>query len=171
MIEHHHESLTTKEAARLDRFENRGLLGRIFRKADTGPGGSQKFLDSYQVSAEKCFVPADFNEELPLYLLDLGGTILVLFGQWLFDPHTSVVPADVFEKWDCERNFFKNFSLRCFSEHGIVFEFRVEDPSFIRVEHLSYSFRFRHLREYQLLAGHAETLFSDLQNANVIESE
>ena len=54
-------------------------------------------MDVYQASVLQCFIPEDFNEELPLYLLDLGGMILVLFGQWMYDPHTLVARKEVFE--------------------------------------------------------------------------
>jgi hypothetical protein len=171
MIEQNREPLKAGEAARLDRIENRSLLRRVFRKPNDGSESGQQLVDTYRVSVEKCFIPVDFNEELPLYLLDLGGTLLILFGQWLFDPHTSIVPTDIFERWVCGENFFTRFSLRCSGKYGVVFEFRVEDSSFIRVEQLSCPLRFRRLREYQLLAGHGETLIRDLQNANLIEAE
>ena len=159
MIEQRRELIRSVEAARLGHTENQEH-GRP----------AQRFVEVYRVSVEKCFIPLDFNEELPLYLLDVGGALLLLFGQWLFDPHTLVAPKQAFESWTCDQNFFANFSMRCSREHGTVFEMRVEGCSLIQAERLRFPLTFRRLSEWQMLAGHGDTLVHDLQNAHVVDA-
>ena len=170
MIEEYREPITSDEAAWLNRVARRGLFLRLVSDPKNRPHqeSGEKFADVYEVAVERCFIPIDFNEEFPLYLLDLGGKLLILFGQWLFDPHTLIVPANIFESWICDQNFFSRFSLRCFSETGSAFELKVEGRSFIPAERLPIPLRFKSLRECQLLLGQGETLIHDLQNANLI---
>ena len=125
-------------------------------------------IDIYRLLVWRCFIPSDFNEGLPLYILDLGGAILVLFGQWLFDPHTLVSPAGAFEKWTCEQNFFSDFSIRCSMQDDLVLELRVGSCSFVAAEQLQSPVSFNRLREYQLIAGRSEALLSDLSSAGLI---
>ena len=70
-------------------------------------------MDVIRCSVVQCFIPTDFNEEPPLYVLDLGGMLLILFGQWLYDPNVMTAPDDIFEAWSYDKTFFSNFSLRC----------------------------------------------------------
>jgi hypothetical protein len=111
----------------------------------------------------------ELNEELPLYILDLGGTLLVLFGQWLYDPHTLIVSEDSFERWVCDQNFFGKFSMRCSEPHGVVFQVKVEEVSFVQAERLTVPIWFKHLRQYVFFPGHGETLIRDLERADLIE--
>jgi len=158
-----------EERARVERTKGRRFFVKLFRKADAPTDKQQMVVDVYQASVEECFIPQDFNEELPLYLLDLGGMVLVLFGQWMFDPHTLVAPKDVFEKWNCERAFFRNFSLRCLAEGGTVFELSVSGTEFVETHRLASPVRFRRLRECEFVVGHSATLSHDLEKAGLID--
>ena len=150
MIEKLREPIRSIEAARLSRVQGGAGIRSLLTKPK--PEGPQKwaehFVDTYRISVERCFIPMNFNEELPLYILDLGGMLLILFGQWMFDPHTLIVSTNSFENWVCDQNFFAKFSLRGSSEQGIVFELRVEETSFIEAERLITPLRFNRLREY-----------------------
>src|SRR5439155_5884027 len=100
-------------------------IDRILRRRRHATEADERLVHIYTASVEQCFLPLDFNDELPLYFLDVGGFALSLFGQWLYDPHVSKIPASVFNKWDCERAFFSSFSLRCSAKTGVVLRFEV----------------------------------------------
>ena len=164
-----------REAARADEVEilsrrRRGFLRNLFgqRPDHDGQKQEEQLVDACDISVEKCFLPLDFNEEHPVYLLDVGGMILILFGQWLFDPHTLVAPPDVFDRWVCEENFFASFSLRYAGEEGLALELKVEPPALVPAERLRHAIRFKSLRECQLIAGSSQSLVRDLANAQVI---
>jgi hypothetical protein len=161
--------MKTEEAARLSgagRGLIRELLGREEPEADQA--AVPRFVDAYEVSAERCLIPVNFNEEMPLYFLDLGGTVLVLAGQWVFDPHTLIVPQATFDDWKCDETFFARFCLRGSAEHGRVLELRVQGASFVQAERLSHPLRFTHLSEFQLLPRRAETIVDDLRKAGLL---
>jgi hypothetical protein len=169
MIKQHREPARADEVERLSR-RSRGFLRNLLgqRQDHDGRKQEEQFVEVCEISVEKCFVLLDFNEEHPLYLLDVGGMILILFGQWLFDPHTLIAPPEVFDNWVCEENFFANFSLRYANERGAVLELKVESPALVAAERLSNRIRFKSLRECQIIAGHSQSLIRDLQNAQMI---
>ena len=103
-----------------------------------------------------------------LFILDVGGMILILFGQWLYDPNTLVAPDDVFDRWVCEESFFAQFSLRFASDQGVAFELKVESPALVPAERLRHPVQFKSLRECRLIAGSSQSLVRDLENAQVI---
>jgi hypothetical protein len=156
MLKHTTQPIKSDEIARLNRITKRQDLSR-------------DFVDCYQISVEKCFIPINFNEELPLYLLDLGEEILILFGQWLFDPHTTVMSADIFESWKCEQGFFTSFSMRCSLTNGNVFEMSVREALFTKTQRLNQPLKFQYLHEMQLIRGSGKTLVADLQSAGLIQ--
>ena len=169
MIKQHHGQARADEVERLSRRRRgflRNLLGQ--RPDHDGQKQEEQFVDACDISVEKCFLPLDFNEEHPLYFLDVGGMILILFGQWLFDPNTLVAPPDVFDRWVCEESFFAEFSLRFASDQGVAFELKVESPALVPAERLRHPVRFKSLRECQLIAGSSQSLVHDLANAQVI---
>lgn len=106
-----------------------------------------------------------------MYLLDLGGMIMVLFGQWMYDPHTLVARKEIFEAWNCTGAFFRSFSLRCVAARGTVLQLVVEGTGFVEAERLACSIRFTRLSEYQLVPGHGATLIHDLAKGGLIENE
>jgi hypothetical protein len=169
MFRHSQDRHTPEERARLNRTKCRPVLNRIFDKTDGRSGKEAMFVDAYEIVVEKCFILSDFNEELPLYLLDLGGLILVLFGQWMFDSYTLVTPEGIFQEWDCQRNFFRSFSLRCSPEHGIVFRLSVGGTELVEAHQLPFMVRFKQLRECQFFARHWEAFIQDLDKAGMIE--
>jgi hypothetical protein len=169
MIKQHHEQARADEVERL-RSRRRGFLRNLLGQRPDHDGRKQEeqFVEVCEISVEKCFVLLDFNEEHPLYFLDVGGMILILFGQWLFDPNTLVAPDDVFDRWVCDENFFAQFSLRFSSDQGVAFELKVESPALVPAERLSHPVRFKSLRECQLIAGSSQSLVRDLEDAQVI---
>jgi len=69
VFQHSQEPITAEEKSRLEKPARCLLFWRKPERHDE----QQQVVDVYQVSVEKCFVPPDFNEELPLYVLDVGG--------------------------------------------------------------------------------------------------
>ena len=171
LFQHSQESITAEEQSRFENSKHKSLFPILARNIKHPDAEQEGFVDVYQASVVKCFVPLDFNEELPLYFLDLGGMILVLFGQWMFDPHTLIAAEDVFDTWKCERTFFQSFSLRCLGARGKVFQLGVKGNCLVEAERLSCVPRFKQLRECQLVAGHSLTLIDDLRSAGIIENE
>lgn len=147
------------------------ILNRLFSKKHRSQLEGQRLVDVYQASVEKCFVPASVNEEHPLFLLDVGGLIMILFGEWLYDPCTLIAPKSVFENWDGEDVFFGKFVLRCAPVDGTVLRLTVEDDSFIRAQRLPPNLRFRRLRECLVVEGSGVTLIDDLRKAGIAEME
>jgi hypothetical protein len=170
MFRHSQELITDQETERLNRVR-RPSFGKLFGKADTEHDKELRSVDVYQVSVLQCFIPPDFNEELPLYLLDLGGMILVLFGQWMYDPHTLVARKEVFEAWNCAGAFFGNFSLRCLVAQGKVLQLVVGGTDFVEAQRLPSVISYKRLSECQLVPGNSETLIHDLAKGGLIEAE
>lgn len=168
MFRHTQEPITEEEKSRQKNRAHGLFINWLFPKrvslALEGPG----LVDVYGASVEKCFMPATYNEELPLYLLDLGGLIMILFGEWMFDPNTLIAPADVFEMWHSEEAFFARFTLRC-SADGNVFRLAVEGNSFMQAQRLPANLRFKRLRECLVFDGNGATLVDDLRKAGIAE--
>jgi hypothetical protein len=167
MLRHSQEPITAQETERLKRT-TRSSFSKTFGQSDTQHDKEQRSVDVYQASVLQCFIPAGFNEELPLYFLDLGGMILVLFGQWMYDPHTLVARKEVFEAWNCERAFFGNFSLRCLADSGKVLQLVVGGTDFVEAQRLPTAICFKRLNECQLVAGQAATLIHDWAKGGLI---
>ena len=123
----------------------------------------------HRVSVEQCFVQAEFNDELPLYILDVGTEILVLFGQWLYDPHTLAATETTFKAWENSASFFQKFTLRCSAETGIVLRLEVEDSGYVGAALLPPGLRFKQLRECQLVSKSHDALLVDLERAGIVD--
>jgi hypothetical protein len=171
MLERSQDRMKEEEIGRLRRLNRPNWISRLAGRAkpDSVPDASQHFLEAYRVSVDRCVISSNFSEELPLYFLDAGGEILVLFGQWMYDPHISKVPKQIFESWDCDKTFFANFGIKYHPRSGVVFEFKVEKSSFVTAERDSHRMTFKRLNECQLIRGRADTLIHDLQGAGLIE--
>ena len=129
-------------------------------------------LSTCLITVKRCFFLPDPNEEFPLYILQIqDGTILVLFGQWLFDPHTLIAPERTFEQWKETESFFADFSLKYDEETGGVFELRVKGDSFIRAEHLQGPLRFTHLRECEFIKRTGKDLIHALQDGGLLQPD
>jgi hypothetical protein len=137
-----------------------------------GRAGSEALaiMNVYHATVRECFIPHDFNEEHPLYLLEVEDAILILFGQWMYDPHTPIAPEGVFESWNCNRFFFEKFTLKGFVERGTMSQLAVEGSCFVEARKLPPDIKFTKLREFQFVKGRGATLIGDLQNAGLIES-
>jgi hypothetical protein len=166
MFRHSQEPITDQEAERLKQARRFPIFG----KDDTHYDKEERTVDVYQVSVFQCFIPKDFNEELPLYLLDLGGMLLVLFGQWVYDPYTLVARKELFDVWNCDGAFFRNFSLRCLADRGKVFQLVVRGTDFVAAQRITPVLNFKRLSECQLIVGHGATLIHDLAKGGLIES-
>lgn len=127
------------------------------------------FADVYRVSVEKCFVPLKINEEIPLYFLDVGGSIMICCGEWLFDPHTLRARETVFEAWDGGLQFFANFTVRCDPVRGSVYAFYVEGGDFVPAQRLPCELKFNHLLECMVIPSAGGSLIEDLRLAGIAE--
>ena len=145
------------------------LLGRA--KHENVHDTQWPLLDVYEVSVINCFIPLDFNEELPLYILDTGKAVMILFGQWLYDPSVMNCSKVIFDNWDCERAFFADFDIRCSAKSGEAFQFSVQKSTFIEARRLSDRLQFKSLRECQVIPRGSETLLVDLEKTGLIRSE
>lgn len=170
MLDRSQEAMTGLEIARMDqRLRGNWFTEFLKREVVTRNNVLNPLTEVYHVVVEKCFIPDDFNDELPLYLLQAGDIILILFGQWLYDPHILFAPDGAFQCWDSDGLFFKHFTIRWSTDSGIVFNFVVRDKSFIKSVCLPNGLRFTALRECQVISGHGETIIDDLRKANLIE--
>ena len=95
------------------------LLGSIFKTGEIAQGKEQVESDYGDGIAEvltvevgRFAVGEECNDEEPVLFFELGQSqVLVLWGQWLYDPHVVTTERlDVDELW--ERNaWFKHFEL------------------------------------------------------------
>jgi hypothetical protein len=164
--------MTDDEITRMRGLRRRGnWIRNIFRRHRDGeqrdPREDQ--LDVYHVAVERCFVPDGFSDEMPLYVLALGDVILILFGQWMYDPHVVIASNQACDKWSRADAFFKNFSLRWSAQDGVVFELKLNDESFVPCERLPSSLSFTIAKECQAICGRGETVMDDLEKAGLIE--
>ncbi|HVT88897.1 MAG TPA: hypothetical protein VHD56_08605 [Tepidisphaeraceae bacterium] len=163
--------MTNEEVARIKRIQRRSWIDKILGRKRKELGRSQWLAEVYRITVERCFIPMESNEESPLYLLDVGGALLILFGPWLNDPHVLKVQHSTINKWDCEHSFFTNFTIRCDDQTGIVFELSVETEIFIEAQCITTPLRFKQLRESQLVVGGSETLVHDLENVGILYND
>lgn len=164
MLEKTVEPIAAEEKSRLEQVKKRGILSRMLgQKTESGP--SEDFVDVYQITVEKCFILPDFNDEYPLYLIDTGGTLLILFGQWIYD---LIVPESTFEKWKSDESFFQKLRLRCSTKHGIAFGLEAEGEFFVPVQRLTDPIRFTKLSECQFIPRSGKTLQDDLRKAGLV---
>jgi hypothetical protein len=80
-----------------------------------------KTVDVLRVGVERYAVGEECNGEGPILFVELGqNELLVLWGQWLYDPH--VVTSDFFHVDElCEQNaWFKHFELVRLPSSGLV---------------------------------------------------
>ncbi|MDD4892025.1 MAG: hypothetical protein PHU85_19055 [Phycisphaerae bacterium] len=136
------ETMTAADIARVSRMGRRFHMpacadGSVL---DGRRGNAENSLEVCSVSVEECYILPRFDEERPLYLLDVGGLILILFGQWLYDPTIVDVPEQVLDRWQCSANFFRKFTIRWSEVMGVVFHLTVEDDSFIAAQPLAVEF-------------------------------
>ncbi|HWB60630.1 MAG TPA: hypothetical protein VG733_14140 [Chthoniobacteraceae bacterium] len=129
-------------------------------------------VEECTVTANRCFVPekkiiAGFD----LYLLDVDGMILLLFGEWMFDPYALIVDEESFERWDPKEAFFKNFTVRYLAENGNVLNLRVHDGSLIKAEPLPCILDSDGVCECRLFPGSATTVLDDMAKAGLIEDK
>jgi hypothetical protein len=116
---------------------------------------------------EACFVPYDFNEALPLYILDLGGRIAVLFGQWLSDPHTLVVEEKHFENWK-QNSFFRGISVRSLRATGLALQCRITDTELIQATRLPAALTFLRLQECEFIESSEMSVVQALNSAGLV---
>lgn len=169
MLHRRQEHMSENELERLRRYERGTLLSNLFGNHGGRTGEEQNLTDVYQVSATECFIAPGLSDEFPLYFLDVQDSILILSGQWLFDSHTMLVDEDIFDRWDSDRSFFKNFLVRCHAKTGLVFELLVEGSETVRAKQLARGLSFKRLRECEVVPGSALTLISDLERAGLVE--
>ena len=163
------EPISATERKRVEVLRSIPLLSRLLGGGKVSRNGASDLLDVCRVSVEKCFIPADFNNEHPLYLLDLGDAALVLFGQWVFDPHSLIAPEEMFERWNCETAFFADFSLRYLAPEGKILQLVVEGDSLLEAERLPTVVRFKRLNECELLVGGGSSMIERLEKGGLIE--
>ena len=169
MFSRSRQPINHDEVQKLELSRRRPLVQRWFGRTDEQAENQRTDVDLFEVSVEKCFILRDFNEDQPLYILDLGGTILILFGQWMFDPHTLIASKGVFDKWDCDKSFFATFSIRALLDSGTIFTLQVHGANFVKATHLTVDVRFKRLRECELFPGSSESLIDDLRRNGLIE--
>jgi hypothetical protein len=133
---------------------------------DQQPGTDEETLRL--ISVKECFIPLDFNEELPLYFLDIGKFILVLFGQWFSDPHTLIASKEMFTGWSDQTFFTQVFSLDFNKKSGKVSKLEIKDTGFIQAQRLHYPIKLRRLSECELIQKHSEDIIQNLRNAGLI---
>lgn len=163
------EPITTEEALEIG-YRTTKWFDRLFRRQrQTNDQIRSALLDVYDVAVDECFVYDSGNDFL-VYFFDVGGAILILFGQWLFDPHVVIAPSDTLENWDCEREFFAKFSMRCWADPKIVLKLSVDGDRTVPAQPLRNRLKFNRLHEWELIPGHGATLLQDLRNAGVADA-
>lgn len=164
----HYEDPTRKEAHRLAAISRgTGLWAKVTSGAKSNLPGDLP-VTVFEVRVERCFTPKIFNEELPLYILDIGnGSIMLLFGQWVFDPHTLIAADDLTDNWDATTSFFKEFIIRAHMESGTVLELSPTSPAVINAEVIEQPLRFQSLKEIQILKGFSTTILQDLAQSEI----
>jgi hypothetical protein len=171
MLRYSQYRMDNQEIARAEHRRRRYWTGTFLRRTKHEQVDDVRWslLDVYEVSVASCFIPSDFSEEMPLYILDTAGAIMILYGQWIYDPHVMICSKAVFDSWHCERAFFVAFNIRCSEESGEVFQLSVQNSAFVETRRLSSRLQFKKLRECQVIPGVGETLVTDLEKAGLIE--
>lgn len=159
------------ERLRFERIQDGSWINRVFGRSREGltDDRSPPLVEICEVSVNECFVSYNFNEEFPLYIFPLDGYILIIFGQWLYDPNVTIIPEDIFEKWNCNRSFFSSFEVRFHENSGMVLALRINGDSFCPVKPLPHDIKFKTLRECQILSGNSNTLIHDMQVGGVTD--
>jgi hypothetical protein len=173
VLAHRRRLMLDDEIKELDEVERPIWFERLFfKKFLKEKVPAERVTDEYDVTVESCIVPANYNETIPVYFLDLGGTILTLGGQWIAD--VPEMPDEHFEKWaeSAAASFFaRQFTLRGHSKLGLVFSLRVSEPCLIPTRPTQVPLQFNRLRRFEIFDGSADTLIQDLQRVGLAEPE
>jgi len=168
MLKHTQRPMTNEEAIGVNKRRS-FFINRLFSRSSEGAASDQLMMDVCDVSDATCFIPNTFNEELPLYIVHAENQIIVFYGQWLYDPNISLMPSELFEKWDSCNLFFSNFSIHFSTHSGNVFKFKVNNNNLIRATRIHENLKFLRIRECQIIPGHKDTLIVDMRNSGLIE--
>lgn len=172
MLRISHEPMTNEEANEIRQIRHcrTGWFDKIFRRYPQQDDQIRSgIVDVYDVTVDECFVYDPGNDFL-VYFLDVGGAILILFGQWLFDPHIVIAPVDTFDSWwNSDREFFKQFTMRCWTDPQVVLKLTVDTALMIPAQPVSDRLKFNRLHEWELIPGHGPTLLQDLRNAGIAD--
>ena len=162
MYEHWQEVFSPATRARASTISGIFTSGRTANPHDV-------IADVYRViKVDKCYIPEKFNEELPLYFLDIGSLTVVLFGQWLYDPHTADIPEDVFEEWDCENEFFDSFTLWRDQNGGKVLKLSVSGRTFAPSQKIKLPTHLKRMQESEVIEGNNADLIRTLECAGLM---
>jgi hypothetical protein len=111
------------------------MLGRLlwgrryaateFLNADLAAGEAEILACSVEAYASG----EEVRDEGPKLFLDTGAGVLVLFGQWLLDPH--VVTSEMSEDAP-EEEWFREFEMVRAPRSGIVFSFKAHSTQTVR---------------------------------------
>ncbi len=153
MLKMWQEPFTADELNRLAEMERRIRPPRFWGGSELRPIAASQ---SNQATIFECqvirgYTLSEFNEELPLYLLDVGEFVLRLFGQWLYDPHVLVADDTIFSEWAPEQMFFQHFQLRCAATTATVLELKVLNRKFIQCQKLTKHVQFKEMSDYLLI--------------------
>lgn len=173
MIEPVISHMDDPEVARLERMRRPTLLERVLRRRqpDLDADYARREVEEYRVSVKKCLVPEGLGEEHPMFFLDVGqNTIVILYGECLYDPNVIEVSEALFESWRSSEEFYSKFSLRRAPASGVVFRLRPEGSSFVPAVTLPGKLRFLRMQESLVIPGNSEMLLKALEQAGIIAS-
>jgi hypothetical protein len=173
MLIHRRQPMTGDESRELDESERPIWFERLFfRQALKGRMPAERVTDEYDVTVESCTVPANFNETIPVYFLDLGGEILTLGGQWI--DNVPDMQEEHFEQWAETGGgtfFARQFTMRGHASRDLVFSLKVTDPRLMPTRPTPVPLQFNRLRNFEIFDGSAETLMQDLLRVGLAEPE
>jgi YD repeat-containing protein len=107
------------------------------------------------------------DEELPLFMLDIGGAVTVLFGQWLDDPDIVDASESLHRAIGPRVGFFETFELRFASCSGIALGLKATGNGLVKAETVAFTPRFKRLRECEVIPGRSGSLAQDLVAAGI----
>jgi len=158
MLHHARRPMTKEEVIRLEDFVGRRRAWNM-----------EYEVEEYTVSVDSCVVPINQNPDHPVYFLDVGGKIMILFGQWLSHPAIATVWDEPGFDWNIEECFLEDFKLSVHAESAMVLELASATSNFVPLQPSKAPVRFTRLREFEMIDGGAQTLIEDLRRAGIAQ--
>ena len=138
----------------LERLFSRRENADVLRDIDIGT------VQQIEGTVEQAFKTKAFNEVYPQFGLRIGQDVLVLSGQWLYQPSINQTPESCFKKWEVNTRFPLSVMVRIAPISGIALTFRALDERTIPLSILPVSVPLRladEARVYSLEQGDVMT--------------
>jgi len=165
------QTITESERALLERRGRLGWLQRLVQpraNADVIRDVEARIADQLEGAVGQAFKTKAFSEVTPQYVIQIGQSVLVLSGQWIYDSTLNQTEESRFEKWDVGSQFPAAIFVRIARNSGMALAFRATDERTIPLGVLPASGSLRFADEARVYPLEQDDVVKTLRRAGLI---